>query len=422
MLRTVLLGLGLFVWSLSWQASAWATIINAASASLTDVNTAIGTAVSGDTVVVPAGSATWSSTLSIGKAITLQGNGIGSTVITEGGGADLIQVSGIVSGAQNTLMRITGFTFNKTTGSAIQLNGPHFKMRVDHNAFTRGDRTIRPQGFLYGVVDHNTFLNANIAVGVVGDNDTSWDRPQEMGTGNSFFIEDNTFTQNNSAPFELNEFIYHEWGMRTVIRYNLFDCSAYTTFDTTPFDAHGNVGRYPGQVRGSPTIEIYNNTWLAHHGYRILYLRGGSYLIHDNTLTLANGTIDFISFTDEDTWHTGGSFQPNDTVWPAEDQIMNSYIWNNSLTAGVTLVGIAHAEDVAFIQSGRDYILHAPQSSGGKETYTSRAGGDMTFSSSGANAYYPYTPYTYPHPLVGTATPSIKASGGFRKSGGVQLK
>ena len=51
--------------------------------------------------------------------------------------------------------------------------------------------------------------------------------------------------------------------------------------------------------------------------------------------------------------------------------------------------------------------MHAPQSSGGKSTYPTRAGAaDMTFSSSGANAYYPYTPYPYPHPLTVTSTPT----------------
>ena len=56
---------------------------NALSPSYTDVNNAVASAASGDTVNVPAGTATWSSTLAIGtKAISLIGAGAGSTVIT----------------------------------------------------------------------------------------------------------------------------------------------------------------------------------------------------------------------------------------------------------------------------------------------------------------------------------------------------
>jgi len=54
----------------------------AASASFSDVSAAISAAPSGDTVLVPAGSATWSDQLVITKGIQLIGAGIGQTVIT----------------------------------------------------------------------------------------------------------------------------------------------------------------------------------------------------------------------------------------------------------------------------------------------------------------------------------------------------
>src|SRR5437763_11310189 len=58
--------------------------ITAASPSLSNVATAVSSARDGDTVVIPAGTATWTSGLSIQKAITLQGNGIGNTIIKDG--------------------------------------------------------------------------------------------------------------------------------------------------------------------------------------------------------------------------------------------------------------------------------------------------------------------------------------------------
>jgi len=53
--------------------AAQATIINALSPSLFDVNKAIGSAVDGDTVIIPAGTASWTSTLVITQGITLLG-------------------------------------------------------------------------------------------------------------------------------------------------------------------------------------------------------------------------------------------------------------------------------------------------------------------------------------------------------------
>ena len=53
--------------------AAQAKSITALSPSLSDVNKAIGSAVDGDTVIIPAGKAAWPSTLNISKAITLKG-------------------------------------------------------------------------------------------------------------------------------------------------------------------------------------------------------------------------------------------------------------------------------------------------------------------------------------------------------------
>src|SRR6266513_5352560 len=57
--------------------------ITAVSPSLSDVTSAVSKAADGDTVVVPVGTATWTSQLAIKKAITLQGKGIGSTIIKD---------------------------------------------------------------------------------------------------------------------------------------------------------------------------------------------------------------------------------------------------------------------------------------------------------------------------------------------------
>src|SRR6266403_1351347 len=60
-----------------------AATINAKSVSFTDVASAITLAKEGDLVVVPAGTASWTSTLTITKGITLQGAGNNTTVILD---------------------------------------------------------------------------------------------------------------------------------------------------------------------------------------------------------------------------------------------------------------------------------------------------------------------------------------------------
>src|SRR5262249_15241744 len=55
------------------SSAAQARIINVASPSLADVRRAIASAADGDTVIVPAGTAAWTSALNITKGITIQG-------------------------------------------------------------------------------------------------------------------------------------------------------------------------------------------------------------------------------------------------------------------------------------------------------------------------------------------------------------
>ena len=62
-----------FVTLLCLGVSAHAATMPAASANLADVQAAVNSANGGDTVQVPAGSATWSAGLTISKAIILQG-------------------------------------------------------------------------------------------------------------------------------------------------------------------------------------------------------------------------------------------------------------------------------------------------------------------------------------------------------------
>jgi hypothetical protein len=370
----------------------------AASASLTDVSAAIAASVDGDTVNIPAGSATWGSTLKLTKAITLKGAGSGSTKISANGITMMV-----ISLSANKPVRVSGINFTNAGGtksptliiwgsSHTGTGTPITSLRVDHCNFTFGKRAVNPDGYVYGVIDHNTFVNCDIGVGITGDDDYAWKRPIEPGSINTLCIEDNTFTINNSTPVAPNEQIYHQEGTRTTIRRNTFDGRAYTNGSSLFFDCHGNQGYYTGNTstdfRGTVLVEFYNNIMKAYKTYRMLYIRAGTTFAYNNTMTCDSGSATAFALTEEEAWQTQ-FFNPLKTTWPAQDQVTNSHFWNNTMNgAAVTSVTLWNAKDSTFIQQGRDYWMSAPAS---------------------GNKYYPYTALVYPHPLVtaqdgGTAT------------------
>jgi hypothetical protein len=397
----------------------WAGTYKASSCSYWDVSKAVEAASPGDTVSIPPGTCTWTEPLSISKSLILEGAGVDSTIIFRDSkhGAPLVKIVP----SRDVPVRVTGIRFtqlnnNRADSIFVRVSGPRngsfplTKVRIDHCHFNKGGRQIFVVGWVYGVIDHNIFVNGNISVGVSGDNNYSWHRPIKAGTENSVFVETNTFIIDNNADAEPNHLIYLQEGARVVVRYNKFNASNYTLPRKLCyfFDSHGNINYYKGDsgdFRGQPITEIYNNIFHAFRATEMIgAFRGGSVLIHDNIfLYEAPPAPAAIKLTEEEGWQRK-LFELQATEWPAEDQINNSFFWNNTLNGiPVTSVHLPFPTDSIFIQKNRDYWMAPPGPSSGRTTYVGRAGGAMRFSPSGHNAYYPYTPYTYPHPLtVGT--------------------
>ena len=145
-------------------APAEAATINAGNVSLASVQAAVNSASSGDTVVIPSGTATWVSTLIITKDINLIGAGIGQTTITD----ETVRVGGTSSLVSWTVgpsgyPRLSGFTFaggtvNTAIGYSglIAIGGSCPTLRVDHCKFNYADNNgIVIQGAIYGVIDHS---------------------------------------------------------------------------------------------------------------------------------------------------------------------------------------------------------------------------------------------------------------------------
>lgn len=270
--------------------SAEAATVNAATTSSTDVQSAINSASSGDTVVVPSGSSTWSTGVTVtGKALTIQGAGIGSTNITDNTSSG----AWTITCTSTNFVRLTGFTV--TASSTHTSNGLYnfqggagttasVAFRLDHcrvligSAITRGVITET----IYGLIDHCTFDNTAGSgsvqlLSIWGSQDgsdngfTPWKRALTFGTENAVYIEDCAFTAANQ-----DESIQDAYGgARYVFRYNTVNNG----------EVGGGHGTDSGERRSTHSFEIYNNTYINNSATRIRggTVRGGTGVFYNNT-------------------------------------------------------------------------------------------------------------------------------------------
>ena len=272
-----------------------AATVNAASPSFADVSTAIALAAKGDTVVIPAGTATWTNTLTITKAITLQGAGVGVTVIRDGvQSGKLIQWS-LPAGLPS---RLTGIefqdggrsTYANAPGGILHIDGHNTdgsSFRFDHCKWNDLNGPIVPDTVI-GVFDHNTFIRNTRDFqqyiygsrwndqGTYGDG--SWVAPIGFGSSQFLFIEDNTITNTGGGTALFTDALA---GARFCLRHN--------TVNNAFFGDHGTESG--GRIRGSRAMEVYNNVYHGSNntGYPPGGARSSTALFHDNTMDSGYG-------------------------------------------------------------------------------------------------------------------------------------
>jgi len=282
-------------------------IITAVSCSETDVQNAINVAADGDTVKIPAGTCTWTSSLSINIGISIIGAGSDSTIILDDINQNpMFKIS--LSSAGETF-RLSGMsiqpspsmtssmvtqpgvalikgTCNSTTCSHIRLDNLNLPGWLSGTNF---------QGFLmyvddfFGVMDHlNVSQNGEfVAIGQstyggVGDHgDNSWAQPDSYATDNALYIESSTFTTPDGRQHAVTDADFGGGG-RFVFRFNNLINSTIQT--------HGTEST--GRTRGARHVEVYNNTLLCtdnSSGCDFAGLRSGTALTFDNTLQTSGG-------------------------------------------------------------------------------------------------------------------------------------
>lgn len=279
-----------------------AAVLNAKSTSFPDVETAVSHASSGDTVKIPAGTSSWTQTLTVRKAITL----LGSTVVTGDHNTPMhandrtVIVDDIPLGeaASNAIIakfvcdrgqtaRISGISFKSgdrkhaPNSGGLVLSGNSNQIRVDHCHFDNlNAANVTIGGTLYGVIDHCLFNETNFAIAVTVTNgggaygDEAWTQDAQFGSGKFMFIEDCTFSWLGNPEKQNACGLDSYRGGRYVAR--------YCTFNNAKPNTHGTDSS--GRMRSSRAIEIYNNKLNWTRGYLPTggQLRGGGLLIHDN--------------------------------------------------------------------------------------------------------------------------------------------
>ncbi|MBN1812055.1 MAG: hypothetical protein JXA14_09495, partial [Anaerolineae bacterium] len=343
-----------------------------------------------------------------GKGITLQGAGIGQTVITDTTGSDWGESVINVQGMEGHPFRITGFSFVRTgpSSTGIYIQGDCKNFRVDHNSFSsEGEHTsIYAWGYTYGVIDHNDFFNGRVLVFDAISGEESWQRPLTLGSVDAVYVEDNYYI----TDIMLNV-MDSNGGARWVFRYN--------TVVNSNCEAHGLQNN---NQRGTFSYELYENIFTTadngKNNWVAFYTRGGTGVLFNNQVINAEGNPynDFAAIQDNRSCDHAITYwgpcdgtsacdgnTPGMSGYPCRDQIGRStdfgdsqvhpqaleplYAWNNTFDGNPVAIESRDICDLSLehVVEGRDFI----------------------------NGVRPgYTPYTYPHPLtqdlVLTSTPA----------------
>lgn len=246
-----------------------AAIITADSGSRADVETAQALVSSGDTLVIPAGTNSWTTALTwiVPANVTIRGAGNNSfsgpqTVITINT-PDTTGMWNIVN--TNGGLRLTGIRFQTETNAVNYqyvvafTGGP---LRVDNCVFAFTNHGYRVGYFngAFGVTYSNLFLFKGggscifVNNGRLGADDAAgdyeWSLPTEFGSTNYLYIEDNVFAGTPTWNAHDTRVFDGATGAKAVVRFNtLTNCNFGETHSTG----------HAGDDRGLRSQEIYYN-------------------------------------------------------------------------------------------------------------------------------------------------------------------
>lgn len=272
------------------------------------VQTAVNNAADGDVVCLPAGSATWSSTLSfdLTKGVTIAGQDI----VTGGSGTSTLLGSTdkftFPTGSSTKRYRIGGIHITQSGGQGVVWTcnsggcvGTISQFRFDHNVVNNSGAvsllTLGENGskqYIYGVVDHNTVSSSGSLIEIywLGATDNSPPSPP-LGTSNNIFVEDNTFTMTSIT--DLGTGCTDGWGgMAMVYRHNTSTNCRIITHGVTHGGGPANIEVYNNTIKENAGSDSANSGIGAGNCYRCLHHQGSNtYLAFNNTLDSTGSSL-----------------------------------------------------------------------------------------------------------------------------------
>ena len=389
-----------------------AKIIKSPSCLSSDVQNTVNYASPGDTVLLPAGEATWTQGITIEKSVYIKGVAIDKTIITDNTSSDFRDEPFYISIGMDEFFELSDFTFNDTNGGhgywgVIYLTGSQqdqAKFRIHHCKFDSINGRAIWCNTVYGVVDScNFYQTGGHEIYIEGDGNRAFERDEGMGSVTAVFFESNYIS--NSSPSA--GFCDYDGGARFVARHN--------EFHNKWLMSHGYHDR-TNSARGAVFQEIYENTFDATYGdcSHWLRIRGGGGVIFNNKVTeTGNGHWGWNSSRGISVLYYGScpngscgsgldNQGPRQTEYPCPDQpgYFGSkkspiYIWGNTLPSdffNIPSVSCDDAQDVngnpyasgncndgsdwmaAIFQENKDYFMGIPKPN--------------------------YEPYEYPHPIT----------------------
>ena len=284
--------------SCSFLACAGADTHTAVTLSTADVQAAINASSDGDTVQLPSGTGIWSGAIRMNnKGITVRGAGMDQTVIINNLGPAFPSFPLYIYGGTGKSFRICHLTFSGYDGvnysSAsffIDIRGSWQNFRIDHCKFIGHQNAAIDISYTdpTGLIDHCTFYNSIRWMGhptgsitgvmYVGSGN-SFGSPLSLGTSNAVCVEDNYFFCSTTSVAQCNNIpaVAGGNGMRTIIRYNLFE---HEENELKPVGGAGTT-------RGCISNEVYNNTYrnlLANNLVQNIDFDGGAGVVFNNTI------------------------------------------------------------------------------------------------------------------------------------------
>lgn len=417
---------------------------------LADVQSCLDRAVTGDTVILPAGtSPAWGGKASFyNKAIHIRGQGQGVTVITQGGFSPVMQAGGTynwrISDMTMTYSTMDGYMWIDSSATTGATKG----WRIDHMTFTftgsvRNFPLFGFRGVTWGLIDHVTFngnpyqiANFNGQIGAASSESNTcsphcwgyyyWNRDLNLGSDEAVYFEDSTVDFDGSVfGADVFDLVY---GGSVVVRHSTINGAFLQTHAT------GHTGNEYGGMK----YEIYNNTFDGLNNAALnqpfAFIRSGTGVFFNNTVKryARSGVPDSGNYIQIDGQREAGtscstsaspmfacngasSYDGNIEAsgWPCVggcgrgasagfDGSANTqtntpiYAWNNG-TASTCASGGACSNETIIQLNGSCGARLATYL---KTTGSTHSNGQVDYVNNGSTPKSGYTAYTYPHPLT----------------------